>query len=86
MHCILLAAALSLSPTIAHAWGGTAHAVIDRAAIDAIPDDGPVFLRRHADYIVASAALPIHGVAIPSHFPRSRRTPIMAGFASNSGF
>lgn len=58
MRCILLAAALSLSPTIAHAWGGTAHAVIDRAAIDAIPDDGPIFLRRHADYIVASAALP----------------------------
>lgn len=58
MRHILLAAALSLSPTAAYAWGGTAHAVIDRAAIDAIPDDGPVFLRRHADYIVASAALP----------------------------
>ncbi|MFY9349453.1 nuclease [Sphingobium sp.] len=32
--------------------------MIDRAAIDAIPEDGPIFLRRHADYIVASAALP----------------------------
>ncbi|MGB3927492.1 MAG: nuclease [Sphingobium sp.] len=58
MRHILLAAALSIAPTAAHAWGGTAHAVIDRAAIDAIPEDGPIFLRRHADYIVASAALP----------------------------
>lgn len=58
MRHILLAAALSLSPTAANAWGGAAHAVIDRAALDTIPDDGPVFLRRHADYIVASAGLP----------------------------
>jgi hypothetical protein len=49
---------LLLMPSPANAWGGTAHAVIDRAAIDAIPDDGPVFLRRHADYIAASASLP----------------------------
>lgn len=40
------------------AWGGTAHAVIDRAAIRAIPDDGPVFLRRYEDYIAESASLP----------------------------
>ena len=58
MRRILLAAVFSLTPTAAYGWGGTAHAVIDRAAINAIPDDGPVFLRRHADYIVASAALP----------------------------
>lgn len=45
-------------PSAAQAWGGTAHAVIDRAAIAAIPDDGPVFLRRHIDYIAGSASLP----------------------------
>ncbi|HXH16996.1 MAG TPA: nuclease [Sphingomonas sp.] len=45
-------------PAPALAWGGTAHAVIDRAAIEAIPDDGPVFLRRHIDYIAGSASLP----------------------------
>ncbi|MEN2788887.1 nuclease [Sphingomonas oligophenolica] len=58
MRRFALAAALMLSPTVAHAWGGTGHAVIDRAAIQAIPDGGPVFLRRYADYISASAALP----------------------------
>lgn len=50
--------ALALLPATAHAWGGTAHAVIDRAAIEAIPDDGPTFLRKHVDYIAASASLP----------------------------
>ena len=49
---------LSLQPGPAHAWGGRAHAVIDRAAIDAIPDDGPVFLRKQVDYIAGSASLP----------------------------
>ena len=58
MRRLALAAALILCPAAAQAWGGTAHAVIDRAAIEAIPDDGPVFLRRHVDYIAASAALP----------------------------
>ncbi len=48
----------ALLPAPAYAWGNTAHAVIDRAAIAAIPDDGPVFLRDHADYIAGSASLP----------------------------
>ena len=52
------AALLSALPAPAHAWGGRAHAVIDRAAIDAIPDDGPVFLRKYEDYIAGSASLP----------------------------
>jgi hypothetical protein len=50
--------AMALIPTSAQAWGGTAHAVIDRAAIESIPDDGPVFLRRQVDYIAGSASLP----------------------------
>nr|WP_265269037.1 nuclease [Sphingomonas lycopersici] len=58
MRRFALAAALMLFPAVAHAWGGTGHAVIDRAAIQTIPDDGPVFLRRYVDYISASAALP----------------------------
>lgn len=54
-------AAIALSacfPSSVQAWGGTAHAVIDRAAIAAIPDNGPIFLRRHVDYIAGSASLP----------------------------
>lgn len=64
MRRLALAAALATTlavatvPVTAHAWGVRAHAVIDRAAIEAIPNDGPVFLRRHVDYIAASASLP----------------------------
>lgn len=56
---VALAASLALlTPHTAHAWGERGHAVIDAAAIEAIPEDGPVFLKKHADYIVASAARP----------------------------
>jgi hypothetical protein len=58
MRIFALATALAMLPTAAHAWGGTAHSVIDHAAIEAIPDDGPIFLRKHVDYIAASASLP----------------------------
>lgn len=58
MRRLALVAACMLCPAVAHAWGGTAHAVIDRAAVQAIPNSGPVFLRRYADYIAASASLP----------------------------
>lgn len=49
---------LVLQPSPAHAWGERAHSVIHRAAVEAIPADGPVFLRQHVDYIAASASLP----------------------------
>lgn len=55
---LLAAAALTCAPHAAMAWGGTAHTVIDRAAIEAIPEDGPVFLRKYEDYIGASSVLP----------------------------
>ncbi|WP_025293296.1 hypothetical protein [Sphingomonas sanxanigenens] len=55
---VAAASVLLLRPECALAWGQTAHAVIDRAAIAAIPDDGPVFLRDQVDYIAASATLP----------------------------
>lgn len=54
-----LAGTMALSPAApAFAWGHLAHAVIDRAAIEALPQDGPVFLRDYLDYITASATLP----------------------------
>jgi hypothetical protein len=61
MRSALLAGIASLcllAPATAHAWGQTAHAVIDRAAIEAIPADGPVFLRKYEDYIATSATVP----------------------------
>ena len=57
----LFAAAASLAlltPHAALAWGERGHAVIDTAAIEAIPEDGPVFLKKHVDYIAASASQP----------------------------
>jgi len=55
----ILAAALAvMSPHAALAWGERGHAVIDRAAVEAIPEDGPVFLKKHVGYIVASASQP----------------------------
>lgn len=54
----LLGCGLTLSATPALAWGHQAHAVIDRAAIEALPADGPVFLKDHLDYITGSATLP----------------------------
>jgi hypothetical protein len=45
---VLLAAALCI-PEPAFSWGTRAHAVIDHTAVDALPDDGPVFLKKYAD-------------------------------------
>jgi hypothetical protein len=40
------------------AWGHQAHDAIDRAALAAIPADGPVFLRDQADFIATSSTIP----------------------------
>lgn len=58
LACLAVLSCLSLTSVPAWAWGGQAHAVIDRAAIDSLPKDGPTFLRRYADYIAASAVAP----------------------------
>jgi hypothetical protein len=58
---IALGATLSTLPLLsspALAWGHRAHAVIDRAAIDALPADGPQFLRAYADDIATLATMP----------------------------
>jgi hypothetical protein len=53
--CLVL---VGLHPTSAAAWGKRGHEVIDRAAVMALPDDGPVFLKRHVDFIAANATEP----------------------------
>jgi hypothetical protein len=50
--------AITYMPMTAFAWGGRGHAVIDRTAVDAIPADGPLFLKKYVDYIAASASVP----------------------------
>jgi hypothetical protein len=54
----LLLIATLLSPEAALCWGGRAHSVIDRTAVDTLPSDGPVFLKKYVDYIAGSASIP----------------------------
>ena len=42
----------------AHAWGVRGHVTANRAAIDALPDDGPVFLREYREWIGVTGPLP----------------------------
>jgi hypothetical protein len=55
---VSLASALLLAPAPVWAWGHRAHAVIDRAAIAALPADGPAFLKAYSEDIAASATMP----------------------------
>ncbi|PPV05449.1 nuclease [Xanthomonas bromi] len=57
LACALLVAAATCSGNAA-AWGHRAHAAIDTAAVQALPDDGPVFLKRYAQVIADGATLP----------------------------
>lgn len=49
--------ALILTPA-ACPWASRGHAVIDAAAVDGLPADGPVFLKKYRDYISHSASIP----------------------------
>lgn len=49
---------LCSAPAPALAWGNRGHGMIDRAALQALPADGPVFLRRYADYIAEESTAP----------------------------
>lgn len=53
-----LAMLLCAVPASALAWGQRGHSVIDRSALQALPADGPVFLRRYGDYIAEESTAP----------------------------
>ncbi|MDR1989310.1 MAG: hypothetical protein LBQ09_03670 [Acidobacteriaceae bacterium] len=40
------------------AWGERGHHTVNRAAVRAIPDDGPTFLRAHEEWIVYLSTIP----------------------------
>lgn len=50
--------AMLCTPRPGFSWGGVAHVVIDHTAIDTLPDDGPIFLRRYVTDIAALALFP----------------------------
>lgn len=54
---LLLVVSLVTNQT-AYAWGKRGHYVIDRAAVEALPLDGPVFLKKYKDYIGDSSGIP----------------------------
>ncbi|GAM07580.1 nuclease [Novosphingobium sp. MBES04] len=58
LAALAVSSALVLNAPSAHAWGKRGHEMIDRAALEAIPADGPVFLQEYEDYITASAGYP----------------------------
>lgn len=53
-----LAVTLSLCSSHLMAWGERGHHTTNRAAVRAIPDEGPVFLRAHEDWIVYLSTIP----------------------------
>jgi hypothetical protein len=55
---LLVVIALLVSTPYLAAWGERGHQTANRAAVRAIPDDGPTFLRAHEDWIVYLAAIP----------------------------
>ncbi|MBK9167972.1 MAG: nuclease [Bryobacterales bacterium] len=42
----------------AAAWGIRGHSVINRVAIETLPENGPLFLRAHTDYIAFRSIIP----------------------------
>ncbi|WP_035356826.1 nuclease [Edaphobacter aggregans] len=50
--------AMLFIPEAAYPWGVRAHSVIDHTAVDMLPEDGPVFLKKYAGYIAGSASIP----------------------------
>jgi hypothetical protein len=55
---LCLAVLFASSQREAWAWGVRGHAVIDRTAVDALPSDGPIFLKKYVDLIADSASVP----------------------------
>src|SRR5271166_4181739 len=55
LACTALLALLAV-PT--GAWGVRGHETANRAAVQSIPDDGPVFLRNYVDWIAQTGPLP----------------------------
>jgi hypothetical protein len=86
LPALLAVLPLAMLPAPASAWGGRAHAVIDRAALDAIPDDGPVFLRKYTDYIAGSASLPDSWRGASENFSKIEEDPNHGWFKEQFGF
>lgn len=77
---------LSALPSSALAWGHRAHAAIDRAAIAALADDGPAFLKRYADYVADSATMPDSWRSASEPFSKIEEDPNHGWFREQFAF
>lgn len=55
---LVLAGLALFSSLPAHSWGPIGHKVINHTAIDALPKDGPVFLKKYVEYISDQSTIP----------------------------
>jgi hypothetical protein len=88
MKCIpaiLLVVVLS-GPNAAYPWGGRAHSVIDRTAVETLPDDGPIFLKKYIDYIANSASIPDTWRAASEPFSKIEEDPNHGWFHEQFAF
>jgi hypothetical protein len=77
---------LALPTAPALAWGQRAHAVIDRAALAAMPSDGPAFLLKYGDYIAASATMPDSWRSASEPFSKIEEDPNHGWFKEQFAF
>ncbi|GBQ33510.1 phospholipase C/P1 nuclease family protein [Gluconacetobacter azotocaptans] len=75
-----------MAPQVVYGWGERAHAVIDQAAISALPADGPVFLKRQVNLIVRSASLPDTWRASSEPFSKMDEDPNHGWFREQFAF
>lgn len=83
---LALAAASLLPATPALAWGHQAHDAIDRAAIAALPEDGPIFLRDQADFIATMSTIPDDWRSTSEPFGKLEEDPNHGWFRENFAF
>ncbi len=54
----IMVALLFAPPLPAYGWGHRAHSVIDQAAVETLPADGPIFLKKYEDWIEDGSTVP----------------------------
>ena len=83
---LALCVAGSLPAAPAMAWGVLAHKVVDRAAIAALPADGPVFLQKYADYVSKSSSMPDTWRSATEPFSKIQEDPNHGWFREQFAF
>ncbi|WP_206244338.1 phospholipase C/P1 nuclease family protein [Novosphingobium terrae] len=81
---VTIASLLSASPALA--WGHQAHDAIDRAAIAALPEDGPTFLRGQADFIATMSTIPDEWRSTSEPFGKLEEDPNHGWFRESFAF